>query len=104
MSANNRASFLANLRTGGVRSSSNTLPQTAAPTVTSFNIPDVAPMTAALGGSFNQMFPTQAQAQAAQARAFQMQLMQAEIMRLQVCLIYQFAIPSHCTGFSHFFP
>lgn len=51
-------------------------------------------MTAALGGSFNQMYPSnihaQAQVQAqAQANAFRMQLMQAEIIRLQVCPSFQ---------------
>lgn len=81
MSTNNRASLLAGLRTGGVRSTSGAVPQTAAPTVTSFPRQEM-PMTAAVGGSFNQMY-AQAQAQA-QAQAFQMQMMQMEIMRLQV--------------------
>ena len=46
-------------------------------------------MTASIGGSFNQIIPSQAhahsQAQAqAQQQAFQMQMMQMEILRLQV--------------------
>lgn len=87
MSANNRASLLANLRTGGVRSMSSNVPQTAAPTVTSFQLPD-APMTAAPGGSFNDNMysffaPNQAQMQQ-QAQMYQMQVLQAEIMKMQV--------------------
>ncbi|KAH8113413.1 hypothetical protein DFH11DRAFT_1510627 [Phellopilus nigrolimitatus] len=83
MSSNNRASLLAGLRTGGVRSSMNSIPHSAAPSVSSFQRQDM-PMTAAAGGSFNQMYPAQAQAQAqAQTQAFQMQIVQMEIMRLQ---------------------
>ncbi|KLO04833.1 hypothetical protein SCHPADRAFT_947403 [Schizopora paradoxa] len=87
MSANNRASLLANLRTGGVRSASSNVPQTAAPTVTSFQLPD-APMTAAPGGSFNDsmysyLAPNQVQMQQ-QAQMYQMQMLQAEIMKMQI--------------------
>ncbi|THH11548.1 hypothetical protein EW145_g603 [Phellinidium pouzarii] len=83
MSSNNRASLLAGLRTGGVRSSLNQMPQTAAPNVSSFPRLDL-PMSASVGSSFNQMYPAQAQAQVqAQQQAFQMQMMQMEIMRLQ---------------------
>lgn len=87
MSSNNRASLLAGLRTGGVRQPSQ-MPLTAAPNVTSFPRAEF-PMTASIGGSFNQIIPPQAhahsQAQAqAQQQAFQMQMMQMEILRLQV--------------------
>ncbi|KAL5530646.1 hypothetical protein ACEPAF_6904 [Sanghuangporus sanghuang] len=86
MSSNNRASLLAGLRTGGVRQPSQ-MPFTAAPSVTSFPRAEL-PMTASIGGSFNQIIPPQAhahsQAQAqAQQQAFQMQMMQMEILRLQ---------------------
>lgn len=82
MSSNNRASLLAGLRTGGVRQVGQ-VPQTAAPNVSSFPRQDM-PMTAAIGGSFNQMYSGQAQAQLqAQQQAIQMQMMQMEIMRLQ---------------------
>ncbi|TDL29313.1 hypothetical protein BD410DRAFT_833639 [Rickenella mellea] len=83
MSTNSRAHLLANLRTGGVRSANIQIPHTAAPSVSAFHIPDQAPMTAAVNGSFQQPYPqSQAQVQA-QAQVFQMQMMQMEIMRLQ---------------------
>ena len=83
MSSNNRASLLAGLRTGGVRQSAQ-VPQTAAPTMTSFPRQDM-PMSAAIGGSFNHIYSGQAQAQLqARQQAIQLQMMQMELMRLQV--------------------
>lgn len=88
--SNNRASLLAGLRTGGVRSTTNPLPQSAAPTVSSFNIPQMhpeAPMTAAPGATFGM---SQLQTPAyAQNQLLQMQMMQYEIMRLQVCFCHE---------------
>ncbi|KAI5117504.1 hypothetical protein M0805_009673 [Coniferiporia weirii] len=83
MSSNNRASLLAGLRTGGVRSTTNPFPHTAGPNATSFPRQEL-PMSASVGGSFNQLYPAQAQAHVqAQQQAFQMQMMQMEIMRLK---------------------
>ena len=85
MSANNRASLLAGLRTGGVRQPGQMMPQTAAPNVSSFGHLDM-PMTAAVNGSFNPILPAQQaqRAQQQQQQAFQMQMVQMEILRLQV--------------------
>ena len=80
----NRASLLANLRTGGVRSVSGNMPQTAAPNVQSFNIPD-GPMTAAVGGSFNTGYNGYNDGQAQmQMYQMQMQVLQNEYVKLQV--------------------
>lgn len=89
MSSNNRASLLAGLRTGGVRQSAQ-VPQTAAPTMTSFPRQDM-PMSAAIGGSFNHIYSGQAQAQLqARQQAIQLQMMQMELMRLQVLFFLLF--------------
>ena len=78
--------LLAGLRTGGVRSTTNPLPHTAAPNVTSFPRAEL-PMSASVNGSFGQLNSAQAQQVQLQAQqqALQMQMMQIEIMRLQVC-------------------
>lgn len=89
--SNNRASLLAGLRTGGVRSTTNPLPQSAAPTVSSFNIPQMrpeVPMTAAPGATFG--IPQLQTPAYAQNQLLQMQMMQYEIMRLQVCVSTEF--------------
>ena len=95
--SNNRASLLAGLRTGGVRSTTNPLPQSAAPTVSSFNIPQIhteVPMTAAPGGTFG--IPQLQTPAYAQNQLLQMQMMQYEIMRLQVSISFE----AHSTTFS----
>ncbi|KAF7320245.1 hypothetical protein MKEN_00809100 [Mycena kentingensis (nom. inval.)] len=111
---NNRASLLAGLRTGGVRSA---VPHTAAPGG-AFNIPRIGlqpaeddaqylqfphqannrpiPQTAAVDGGFFQQqqnapfstFPQQPNH--AQAQALQMQMMQIEIMRMQALQAQQY--------------
>lgn len=91
MSTSNRASLLANLRTGGVRSTTNPVPQTAAPHITAFQHVEQYPMTAALHGSFAPMYSVQA----SQNQAFQMQAMQMEILRLQVCSPLSDCSPFH---------
>jgi len=62
-----------------VRSTTNPVPQTAAPHITAFQHVEQYPMTAALHGSFAPMYSVQA----SQNQAFQMQAMQMEILRLQ---------------------
>lgn len=92
--SSHRASLLAGLRTGGVRSTTNPLPHTAAPTVTSFPRAEM-PMSASFNGSFGQLNSVQAQQVQIQAQqqALQMQMMQIEIMRLQVCLPFDSTLP-----------
>ena len=100
MANSNRASLLAGLRTGGVRSSSG-IPQTAAPYVQSFNVPD-APMTAAVGGSFNAAYNPYADAQMQQAYQHQMQALQTEFLKLQVrfCSSFSLSAPADDNGLS----
>ena len=83
--SSNRASLLAGLRTGGVRSTSLGMPQTAAPTVTSFAPMDNGPMSAALAGAFpNYAVPPPTALNAQDAQVLQLQLMQMELARMQV--------------------